>query len=1002
MKRNRIPLKKWKSYMLFFLLLILATNIISIESIFAADIIKEDTKPSFECIDRSSGLSNLSVSSIIQDRDGFLWFGTQGGLNRYDGREMKVISNNPFDSEGLVHNLIQTMYYDSELHEIWIGTYQGISRYNIEKNSFINYTVEENGLSNPVVVAIIKDLNGDIWAGTLEGLNKIDTLSQTFTTYDLEGSVVRDLLVDSTGRLLIGTYEGLQYFDYEQDKVVPLPYELPAKAVMVINEFEKGVLSLGLWDGGIVDISIHTGEISQQTFLDNRVYSYIQTNDGTKWIGTWGGGLFALTEEGIIHHFKGDSKDGGLNHPVVYSMLQDESDILWIGTNGGGICKVNPLKRNYVKFKHDPEDSSSLSVGKINVIYRDSHNNQWIGVYNAGLNRYDEANNKMIKYVSDTNEKGSLLDNSIVDILEDKDGRLLFASGIGVLTYDHETDQFSRLNNLMKDTIVYALENGMDNDLWIGTYREGLYRYHYIDGALEQYAFEKGDQYTLSDNLVYDILLDSNNRLWVATNNGLNLLKPDTNQFKVFKSVKGDYTQLASDTARVLFEDSKGRIWIGTVGGGLSYFNEDTQTFTTYIENNGMPSNVVLGILEGDDGRIWASTHNGLAIITPETGDIFAMTPDDGIGGYEFNTGHYKDVDNTLLFGGIHGITAIPANFMSVNGRSPKVYITNIDVFQEPLNPNKSFFNNETISLKSDQTFLGFKFVALDYDSPEKTRFTYRLIGFDNEWINSGTMDYAAYSKLPPGQYEFHVFAETARGVKSDPAIVKIYIAYPWYRTPVAYLGYLVILSLVLYGLFKIWQGKQTLKRNSELAVVNQKLEEANAKLEALSTIDPLTGAFNRRYFKSRMEEELQLAIRSHIELTLMMLDIDHFKDINDVYGHLSGDELLSDVGKTIQTILPRSTDFVVRFGGDEFLIVLFDTNEEGAEIVANRIKTSIESIPIKKDDEVLEHYTTISIGLVTFIPNKEVTIEKMLDSVDETLYQAKNEGRNRICKGKL
>lgn len=1001
-KNHMRKINKLRKSLLLYVVLILFINTLMIGNIHAADIIKEDTQPSFEIIDRSSGLSNLSISSIIQDRDGFIWFGTQGGLNRYDGREMKVISNNPFDSEGLVHNLIQTMYYDSELHEIWIGTYQGISRYHIENNTFTNYTVEENQLSNPVVVAIVKDLNGDIWAGTLEGLNRINPETNEITNYELEGDVVRDLIVDSFGRLLIGSYEGLQVFDYDKNQVELLPYKLPAKAVMVVNEFQDGILSLGLWDGGIVDINMNTGEMKQQTFLDNRVYSYIQTNDGTKWIGTWGGGLFALTEEGNIHHFEGDRKEGGLNHPVVYSMLQDQSNILWIGTNGGGICKVNPLKRNYVKFKHDIENENSLDIGKINVIFQDSHMNQWFAVYNSGLNRYDEINNKMIKYEADPSTKGALLNNSIVDIIEDHEGRLLLASGAGVLIYDHETDQFSRMDNLLNDSIVYALENGVKNDLWIGTYTEGLYRYHYDDGSMEHYSFENKDKYALSDNLIYDIMIDSKNRVWVATNNGLNLLKPESDKFQVFKSGQGDYNQLASNTTRDLFEDSSGRIWIGTVGGGLSQFNENTETFTTYIENNGMPSNVILGILEGDDGRIWVSTHNGLAIITPHTGDVFAMTPDDGIGGYEFNSGHFKDNDGTLLFGGIHGITAIPDDFTNVDGLSPKVYITNIEIFQQPLDEDKPFFNDLELDFSSEQTFLGFKFVALDYDSPEKTRFNYKLIGFDKEWINSGIIDYAAYSKLPPGHYEFRVVAETARGVRSEPAVVKFSIAYPWYRTPFAYFGYFAAISILLIGMFKLWQGKQTLKKNNELAIINSKLEEANIKLEELSTVDPLTGAFNRRYFNSRMEEELQLATRSKIELTLMMLDIDYFKKINDVYGHLSGDEFLSDIGKTVKDLLPRNTDFVVRFGGDEFLIVLFDTNEEGALVVANRVKSSIEHISIKKDGYSLNKYTTSSIGLVSFIPNNETTIQIVLDTVDETLYLAKNEGRNRIFIGKM
>ncbi len=961
---------------------------------FADHLIREGTMPTFEHIDRSAGLSNMSVSSIVQDKDGFIWFATQGGLNRYDGRTFKVYTNDPFDASRLIHNLIQTMTYDPDHHELWIGTYQGISRYDIAGDVFINYSVSENGLSNAVVVAFEKDSNGNMWVGTLDGLNKIDIKTGQIKKYDVPGKVVRDLKWDTQGKLWIGSYEGLLYFDVAADAVKPSGYELPAQSVMVINEFEAGVLSLGIWDGGIVKIDLTTGTLSKETFDDNRVYSYIKTADETEWIGTWGGGLYAIEKNGKRHHFESSDAVNQLAHPIIYSMMQDTSEILWIGTNGGGICKVNPLKRNYVVYKHVTDDANSLSPGKINAIQKDSDGNLWVAVYNEGLDKISpEGRIKKYKYAKD--ETGALTNPNVVAMAIRKSGELIYGVGSDVMTYNAESDAFETIIALDSDVIIYEMEE-VDKTLWIGTYGHGIFKYDWESSNYEPYNATAELQHQISDNLIYDIDVDSKGRLWVATNNGLNLKETASQRFKVFKAVQGDYSQLATNTIRTIFEDSKGRIWFGSVSGGISYYNEDG-TFTTFLERDGMPSNVVLSILEGDDGRIWASTHNGLAIINPESGDLFNLTPDDGIGGYEFNPGHYKDATGILYFGGLHGITSIPGNISQGTAIAPKVYITNIDVFQKPYSTYSVYFNGKHLSFKEDETFLSFKFVALDFDSPEKIRFTYRLKGFDADWISSGTIDTATYSKLSSGYYTLEVFAETARGMRSEVAQLSFEIAVPWYRTTTMYSVYGIILILVIYGVYKIWQGQTIRRKNEALAIVNSKLEDANVKLEALSTIDPLTGVYNRRYLNSRLSEEIQLAIRSEIHLSAIMLDLDNFKEINDVHGHIFGDQYLSAVGDIIKSTLPRSTDYAVRYGGDEFLIVLFDTDEEGAKIVAEHVRSNIGAIAL--EDTYLKQIrkTTCSMGVFSLIPKVGNDVNQIAKLADEALYQAKNQGKNRI-----
>ncbi|WP_028306374.1 ligand-binding sensor domain-containing protein [Desulfitibacter alkalitolerans] len=971
----------------------------------ANSLIQDSITPTFELLNRDSGLSNLSVSSIVQDRYGFVWFGTQGGLNFYNGRQMKIIRNNPFEDDGLVHNLIQTMYYDEKQNELWIGTYNGLSRYFIDENSFVNYTVETNGLSNSVVIAITADNSGNVWIGTMEGLNRLDPKSGNIKRYEIPGNVVRALLIDSLGRLLIGSYEGLLYYERETDSIKKLDIELPSPFVMVIKEFTEGVITLGLWEGGVVEYNLETGSMAAKTYADNRIYSLLQTSDGILWIGTWGGGLFATTRDGHTYHFPGQGVDQSLPHPVVYSMYQDYSGILWIGTNGGGIAKVNPRKRNYVRFYHDANNPHSLSAGKINSIIRDSSQNLWVAVYNAGLNRYNPAEQKMIKYIHNPSDPNSLPDNSISTILEAGNDKILLGTSAGLFYYHLNTDRFSHYNILPDDTIVYSLAKAGENELWIGTYRSGLYRYNKLSGDLRQYNYINSHNYTLSDNLVFALLYDSKGRLWAGTNNGLNLLLPGEENFKIYHRVPGDYNQIACNTIRTLFEDSSGRIWVGTAGGGIALYNEEEDSFRSFTELDGMANNIVTGILEGYDGRIWAATHTGISIIDPVSYEIFVLTPYDGIGGWEFNSGHFRDFDGTLLFGGLHGISAIPGVYADLDLKPPKVYITNINLFHSSINPDRLVFNDANLHFAPRESFLSFQFVALDYDSPAKTRFSYKLEGFDRDWVYAGTRDFASYSNLPPGDYKFSVKAETHRGIQSEPASVYFTIATPWYQTKPAYLAYIVTFSLVMIGLLKYREMQLINQRNSELGLINDKLKEANEKLANLSIKDPLTGHFNRRYFDTVMEEQLQLARRSSIYIALIILDIDFFKSINDDFGHLAGDYLLSDIGKAIVEELPRSTDILARYGGDEFVIVLYDTNQEGALVVAEKIKEAVKKVRLRSEftqSAQSDVTTTVSMGLVSIIPGQNTTTEAIIQAADKALYRAKQGGRNNICIGEI
>jgi diguanylate cyclase (GGDEF)-like protein len=929
----------------------------------------EDNLPILEIINRENGLSNLSVSSIIEDKYGILWFGTQGGLNRYDGKEFTVFRNNPFDEKGLSHNLIQTLTYDEKNHFLWIGTYQGLSKYDIHKNTFKNYTVESHGLSNPVVTSILIDPQGYVWVGTLEGLNRIDINSDRLINYEVSGNVVRDLIIPSDEKLYIASYEGIFVFNEETNQLEATNFDLPSPLVMVMNEFTPGVLSVGMWDGGISDINLSSQTVESISLEDNRVYSYIQTKDGTRWVGTWGGGLFAITSSQEFFHFPGSGGPGDLNHNVIYALHQNESGILWVATNGGGIVKINPRKKDYVFLKHDPENEDSLSAGKVNLIYRDLKENLWIGIYNNGIEKYDAQTDTIIKY---NKENNSLVGDNVIAALEFDNDHFFIGTTDGLFVYNFINDNFEPYDIGLEDQIIYALEKEGDT-LWIGTYHAGVYRYDFINKSLEHYDYnqKKPDQ-GIADHLIYDILVDKKERVWIATNNGLNLMSSQNNTIKTYRKVPGDIKQLPSNTIRKIFEDSKGDIWIGTVGGGVALYNEATDNFTSFTEANGLSSNTVLGILEDDEKQLWLTTLDGISIINLENFKIKILQPEDGIGGYEFNAGHLKDASGTLFFGGPHGITSIPKDFDAPIGVKANLYISSVEVFQEPLEVPVDFFNDRHLNFKPTENMLTFNFLAIDYDAPDKINFYYKLSPMNTNWIAIGNRNFISYSNLKPGKYQLSVYAETSKGIISETRSLTFTISKPWYLTWYAFALYVILLFILILIVFKL--------KESGL------LKKANARLETLSSKDPLTNVYNRRYFYDTMEQQFQLAKRSRVSIGMLILDIDNFKNINDSLGHIAGDDVLITIGKTIDHLLKRNTDFVARYGGDEFVVGLYDTPLEGALEIANKIQNNLRHLP-----------ATLSIGIFTEIPEGDDSVNSFIQKADEKLYESKRQGKNRI-----
>jgi len=969
----------------------------------------ENQRPRFNSITQSDGLPNNSVSSIFQDRRGLMWFGTQSGLVQYDGHSFRTFRNEPFVTSSLPHDLVQTSYYDDATDTIWVGTYAGLARYrdgSSDFESFIHDPEREDSLSGNVVIAISRGPDGDLWVGTQSGLNRMRE-DGSFELIPTRHNVIRDLFLDAQGTLWVGSLAGLSRWDQEAQELAPIE-DLEAANVMAIDEIESGVLVLGTWevegyDGGVVVFSEKHGELRRHQFSTNTIYTVLAASDGSLWAGSWGGGLFAVDRSGETHEFTPETEPN-LSDPVIYSFHEDRSGVIWVGTNGGGLHFLSPRQGNFRAHYHDSERAGSLPRGRVTELFRDSRGTLWAGTYGGGLGRLDPGSDEWQVYRAES-ESGSagtprLADNIVNSITEDIDGSVWVGTNGGLQRFRRDPDRFEDWDEVfpehpLTDKIIYAVTRDREGRYWIGTYQSGITRYDPYSEEAVRFCAAAGCPHSIGADLIYAIEELSDGRIWVATNGGVSRYEPETESFTTFRYSSDNRQGLSNNTVRAILEDpeSPERVWFATLGGGINRFDADTETFTHITAADGLVSNKIVSLLAGRDGRIWAGTQEGLAAYDPSSGMIRTIDERDGLFGNEFNAGALREPDGTLLFGGSHGITRIDSSRANRNTAPPPVQITDVRVFQHSIAEGRLSFNDASVELGPSDTFVEFEFAALDFEAPNRNTYRYRLVGFDDDWVDVGARNFTSYTNLPAGEYRLEVLAANAHGVWSEtPATLALRVVAPWYARWWAIILYVVASVLVVYSIVRARDARILADKNKELNHAVSQLAVANEELERLSVRDALTDCFNRRYFDETLKTEWNRARRAETPLGLLMVDIDRFKDFNDIYGHVQGDRVLARVAAAMRAQVNRSTDFVARYGGEEFVVVLYQTDREGALSVGEGIRRAVENAELGVNGVGV----TVSVGVAGVIPSDEHAVS-LVQAADAALYAAKRAGRNCV-----
>jgi len=832
------------------------------------------------------GLSQSSVLAICQDRKGFTWFGTEDGLNRFDGYNFTIYRPEPGNPHSLSYNIVFALAEDSR-GELWIGTNGGgLDRFDRDLERFIHYRHDPrnpSSISDNLINCIVEDRSGRLWIGTNRGVNEMVREGETvrFIRYEhdpsnsgsLSDNAVNDIFEDQKGNLWIATENGglnrlisnrnggektpPVFIRYSVPSESPGIEKFPENNAMSVNEDHTGTLWVGTKNG------LYRFDEKQEKpvrCFSNRDDPFSLSHDyirliykdraGVLWIGTDGGGLNKLVpadKPGLppifVRYRYNPNSLVGLHNNAVESIFEDRQGVLWIGLYRGGIDKLllkeatgfNRENEMFIHYHNIPNNPVSLSNNAVNAILEDSKGVLWVGTDGGGLNKIfpDERNVGTLKFVRYQNEPArpdSLSDNIVTCLHEDRQGILwvgTYTGGVNRLERgEGKRGRFTRfktipgdISSLGNNFVMSIFEDSMGN-LWLGTIGGGLDRFDRKTGTFTHYRSRASDPFSLSEDDVMCIYEDRFQRLWIGTIGGGNLMDRISGKFKRYVHVPGAPRSLNNNFVRVIYQDQSGVLWIGTNGGGLNRFSGKNNNpapshldFIHYEEKDGLPSNVILGILEDKQGNLWLSTVKGLSQFNPQSGVFKNYDTRDGLQSDEFNRGAYwKSRSGEMFFGGNNGFNVFDPGGIRENTHIPTIVVTGFQVLNQPVLIgskrdgrvllDRSITETQSLVLSHRDAVFSFEFAALHYVNPSKNRYAYKMEGLDKAWNDVGNRHFVSFTTLPPGDYVFRVKGSNSDGVWNEEGVsIRIKVLPPFWKTWWFYALVVLLVVLVMVGI---------------------------------------------------------------------------------------------------------------------------------------------------------------------------------------------------------
>lgn len=933
-----------------------------------------------------SGLPQNSVHAIAQTSDGYLWFGTEEGVARFDGVQFRIFTH--LNQPGLPSDYIQALAAGSD-GSLWIGTDSGLSHY-VPGNSagrhesFTTITTKE-GLSSNSITALCKGPDGELWVGTTSGLDRISggrvqllKLNKAATQAQINA-----LTVDPNGQVWVGTNRGLFRIHHHY----PVPFgtvnDLQGVQIAALAIAQHGIVWVGTRAHGIAKIDGGRISILDLALPSKNIEALLIDRDGGLWM--------VFDRLGVGRLFDGrlslyDHSQGLPSNRCTRALFEDREGTLWVGLLDAGVVQLRDGK--FEVFGK----SEGLSGNYIGNLLQARDGSMWIGADSDGLNHLLPNGEVEI-----WNSRMGLPNSPIYSLLQSRDGSIWVGYRNGVLAqigngrvhlfHDAQAGG-SSLNALLEDR---------EGNLWVGSFGKGLARFEH----------SRFIHFTKSGEIV-DLAQSSEGALWIATE--------DAGVERIFRGTMTRYSTangLPSNHVMCLYAESNGNIWIGTASGGLSLIRDDR--ISSWTPKQGLPESTVGSILEDNFGYIWAGGDSGIFRISRDElirsadanrhqihGVLFG--PRDGMRSRETVYGSmpcaWRSRDGRLWFATIQGAAVIDPAHIVTDTIVPPVWITQIAFDSRTIGVQNG------IHLGRGKGNLEISYTAPSFVEPNQIRFRYRLLGFDSTWISAGPRRSAWYTNLSPGSYTFTTEAENSDGVWNRAgASFAFVLEPPLTRTWYAYLAYGLMALLLVWGVMTLrtrslmrLQRELTrivAERTAQLESEKEDLVAARRELQEQATHDSLTGVFNRAAIVEHLEREVTRALREKCPVGIVIADLDHFKNFNDQYGHLCGDDIIRETTDRFRSTL-RAYDLVGRYGGEEFLLLFPGVDLVTYSARVDDLRNAIRSRPFILGNT--EIWVTCSFGVATFRPESDQpTIRELIRRADTALYVAKNSGRDCV-----
>ncbi len=802
------------------------------------------------------GLSQNWIYAIHQDKYGYMWFGTWDGLNKYDGYNFTIYN----EKDGLTDHAILCMLEDKD-GTFWIGTDKGFNRFDRKSQTFKQYPElpgDTNSLYHNRVMSLIETEDSAIWLGTGGGLLKFDKKNDSFTAflstsqpyYSPRSNYILNLCEDNKGIIWVATSYGLVKFNPITERSTRY-YHIEGDTTSLSN---------------------------------NNIRYLIQEKSGNFWIGTRNGlNYYDTTTQRLRYYFHDPDNPYSLSNNRIQVIYQDHLGEIWVGTENGGLDYYDKEHDRFYHYKNTLNDKSSLSNDKVYSIYEDFSGNLWVGTYN-GVNKINKYYNDFGHRQRTSDNNSSLNTNIIWSFARGPKNKLWIATSNGINILDPKTSKYTylgsenRIENSLAGNDVRSLLYTPDyNCFWFGYYGSGLDKYDTENGSFTHFVFDPNKN-SLSNDYINDIMLDDKGKLWLATGNGLDILDPVTGKFRIYFNDKNDPNSIGNNITICLLQDREkniwigtdeglnkfnktdssfihfefnmdntenkstnslfcmmedrlGTFWIGTSGGGLIKFDQKGGNYKIYTTADGLPNNVIYGILEDKDGNLWMSTNLGLSKFYVKSERFVNYDVKDGIQSNEFNLGAaFKDSNGEMYFGGMNGYNVFNPSDIRYNPNKPVITISAFRKFNERL--SEEYFSGDTIHLRYDDNFFSFEISALDYTNPLKNKYRYKLENFDKDWIQADANNrIAEYKKVPPGDYTFLANGSNNDGVWNDKGIALTVIITPaWWAT----LWFRILLLVVIISTvwILIYRRIKRIRQKSEVEARLLEIEKQKFDLE--------------------------------------------------------------------------------------------------------------------------------------------------------------------------